>query len=102
MGLAVDSVSNVLALGTDKIKPTPVNGAQDRSRPGCASQDRGGDLQLTAAVRAVREVDPGCALEQLGPAQPHRAVVRAVRLSLGGLCLLGGRLEVQTRVAWSR
>ena len=46
-------------------------------------QDGSDELQLTAAARAVRQVDLEDALEQPGPAQPHRAMVRTVRLALG-------------------
>jgi len=48
--------------------------------------DRRDDLQLAAAVRAVRHVDLEDPLEQLSPAQPHRAVMGARRLALGGRC----------------
>ena len=49
-------------------------------------------FQLTAAARAVRQVDLEDALEQPGPAQPHRAMVRTVRLALGRWRYLRGRL----------
>jgi hypothetical protein len=55
-------------------------------------QDRRNDLELAAAVRAVREVDREHALEQLGPAQAHRSVARTVRLARGGWRGLCGRL----------
>ena len=50
-------------------------------------QDRRNDLALTAAVRAVLQVQLEHTLEQLGPAQLHRPVVRTVRLALGGRSL---------------
>ena len=59
---------------------------------GLTPQDRRDDLQLTATVRAVLQVEIEHPLEQLGPVQPHRAVMRADRLALGGLCFLRGHL----------
>ena len=55
-------------------------------------QNRGDDLQLAAAVRAVLQVELKHALEQPRPTQPHRAVVRTVRLALGGRRGLRGRI----------
>jgi hypothetical protein len=54
-------------------------------------QEGGDDLQLTAAVRAVLEVELEHPLEQPGPTQPHRPVVPTIRLVCGGLRCLGGR-----------
>ena len=53
-------------------------------------EDRRDDLQLAAAVRAVRHVDFERALEQLGPAQPHWAVMGGRCLKLGRRCGLSG------------
>ena len=60
-------------------------------------QDRRDDLQLTAAVRAVLQVEIEDALEQPGPTEPHRAAVRAVRFAGGGYRRLGGR----HRIVWN-
>ncbi len=69
---------------------TPTVGLQTQVREDLLDhrllEDRRDDLQLAAAVRAVRHVDLEHALEQLGPAQPHWAVVRARRLAFGGRC----------------
>jgi len=53
-------------------------------------EDRRDDLQLAAAVRAMRLVDLEHPLEQLGPAQPHWAVIGARRLALDWRCGLRG------------
>jgi len=45
-------------------------------------QDRGDDLQLAAAVRAVLQVEIEHPPELLGPAQAHWAVMRAPREAL--------------------
>jgi len=55
--------------------------------------DRRDDLQLAAAVRAVRHVDLEHALQQLGPAQPNRTVVRTGRFALDRRCGLRGWFE---------